>query len=286
MKKIQNPAEFAFGVFVAVACIIWIQLAWSFFHQFNDLNWIPDFMRLSRFVWQDFWFAHSFGEAVLTFISIITISALVFNGFKDVFDHLRWNRFVRQHKDERLSEHWNRKFAFLGMPILVIKEQQFLALTSGISNPKIILSTGLIQGLDEKEMEAVLLHEAYHVTYRHPIKKWLLKRLARVMFYIPVLKGLSNYYAIWIELLADRFAIERMEDSTPIASALVKMINLGSIHFVPICADFSKTAINYRLKQILDLEERQGVELFSNKTLVSSVGIGMLVTTIVIFSCL
>lgn len=286
--KTLNQANMALTIYSIVVSVLFFLLIWALFHQIKDVNWASNFLHMTVGIWRDFRYGHSMGETLLAIVSLFTIVSLIIYGIKDTYRQYKWNQFIKRQVNKNLTKLLNQKYAELGFPILVLNDTELFALTSGLLNPRTIISTSLIRTLTENELKAVLLHEAYHGIHNHPVKKWLLRRFSHVMMYVPILKGLSTYYSIWIELLADRYAIEQMRNKTYIASAIVKMINQSHTRtrMLPITADFGKTAINYRLKQVLDLQAHLNVVYCSKKALWSSLAVGILFTSIVIFSCI
>ncbi|MCY9696153.1 M56 family metallopeptidase [Paenibacillus alginolyticus] len=285
--KTLNQANRTFAIYTIVVSALLFVLIWSLFHQIQDVSWIPNVMNMIVGIWLDFRYGHAVGESLLAIVSLFTIASLIILVSKDAYSQYKWNEFIKSQENKDLTELLNLKYAQIGFPIVVLHDMESYALTSGMITPKIIISTGLLSSLSDNELNAVLLHETYHSIHYHPMKKWLLRRLSHVMTYVPILKGLLSYYSIWIELLADRYAIEQMRNKTYIASAIVKMINQSQSRqrMLPITADFGKTAINYRLKQVLDLQEQPSIEYCSKKALWLSVAVGILFTSIVIFSC-
>lgn len=288
MKKI-NQANLAFAVYSIITSALFVVLIWSLCHQLKDISWIPNVTHILINFWHDFRFRHSIGESLLTVVFLYTFITLLFVVIKDMYKHYKWNDFIKHQTEKALTIQLNHKYSEVGFPILVVVDKEPFALTSGILKQRIVISTRLIESLSEDETKAVLAHEAYHCLNAHPSKKWVLRRLAQVMRYFPILKGLSLYYSIWIELLADRYAIELLRNKTYLASAIVKMINHSECRRtrnLVVTADFANTAINYRLKQILDLQENLHVVYFSKRAFWSSIVVGVVFTSIVIYSCI
>jgi Zn-dependent protease with chaperone function len=282
--RIKNKADFAFVVFVIITCFIILQLAWSLIHQFSDVMWGTDTVSLIEKICWDFLYAHTLGEVLLTVISFLTVAVLITISLKDIYVYSRWNRIVSAQTDAKLTMQWRNKYPLV--PIIVVKDSLPSAWTLGLLKPRIVITSSLIELLSKDELEAVLLHEKYHGMHRHPIKKWILRRVGWIMVYIPILKALSNYYTIWIELLADRYAMNQMGDVKPLASALVKMLHNSHINVGAIGVDFANTAINYRLNQILDLDGKNPVSICSKSVFIFSTFVGMFVTFIILNGCL
>ena len=69
------------------------------------------------------------------------------------------------------------------------------------------------------------------------------------MTYIPILKGLLQRYHTYQELAADKYAIQKMESSFELGSALLKLIKIKTMENRCVETSFRKTAINLRIEQ-------------------------------------
>ena len=76
--------------------------------------------------------------------------------------------------------------------------------------------------LDPAQLEAVLAHEAAHVTRRDPLRLSLLRFLACMLFYIPALRRLADDLADEAEIDADDAAVARSEPLV-LASAMLAL---------------------------------------------------------------
>lgn len=95
--------------------------------------------------------------------------------------------------------------------------------TYGMTRPRVAVSTGLLERVDDDELAAVLAHERYHVNNWDPAKVFLTRTLPRVFPYLPVLDALHDRYLTSRELAADRRAIEEC-GPRPLTSALLKVV--------------------------------------------------------------
>jgi len=95
--------------------------------------------------------------------------------------------------------------------------------TYGLVRPRVAVSTGLLERVDDDELAAVLAHERYHVTNWDPAKVFLTRTLPRAFPYLPVLDALHARYLTSRELAADRRAIDRC-GPRPLTGALLKVV--------------------------------------------------------------
>ena len=89
--------------------------------------------------------------------------------------------------------------------------------------PRVVVSRGLLESASPEELEAVLVHERYHVRNLDPLKVVLARALARGLFFLPALRELERRYVAGRELAADQRALSRC-GRRPVASALLKAV--------------------------------------------------------------
>ncbi|MDQ0198962.1 M56 family metallopeptidase [Neobacillus ginsengisoli] len=147
----------------------------------------------------------------------------------------------------------NQRFNRSGRDIIVINSNELIALTFGLRNPFILLSTNLIKMLDKTELEAVIYHETAHQKYHDTLKIFVLKMIYEVMWYIPLTKWAYKNFKIIIELVADEYAITRMGSELGLGSALLKLINTHLDYKTnSLLVPFADGTIDYRLKQLIE----------------------------------
>ncbi|MDQ5950779.1 MAG: hypothetical protein QG639_55 [Patescibacteria group bacterium] len=107
---------------------------------------------------------------------------------------------------------------------LVTSHSRPLAVTAGILSPKVVLSKSLIKQLNERELEAVVLHEIYHQQHRHGLLYILAEAIAASLTaIIPVLKDVIKNMKLDFETSADQHAVSFQGSSKYISSALAKL---------------------------------------------------------------
>lgn len=138
--------------------------------------------------------------------------------------------------------------------VYVVNSRESLAFTVGLRRRRIVLSTGLLDLLDERELAAVIHHEAYHEEHADPLKVFFLSLLANVFWYLPVLKHIHSHYKVVREVLADRHAMEQTGGMADLGRALLKLLKQRQTASVTQAAhvSFADTAINYRIQRLLD----------------------------------
>jgi Zn-dependent protease with chaperone function len=108
-----------------------------------------------------------------------------------------------------------------------------IAFCAGARRPRIIVSEGLAEQLDDRELEAVLLHERQHLREREPVVRAACEAAAQVLVFFPMARWWSRRRIEQAELRADQAALRRV-GPRPVAAALFR---LGST--VPAAAGFA-----------------------------------------------
>jgi len=158
-----------------------------------------------------------------------------------------------QYKEKSLTNELNQSFSRGKDNLIVISHPAPLAITMGFIQPKIVLSTGLINLLNEDELSAVISHEMYHKENRDPLTIFLMSLCSSTMWYIPILKWFNQKYRIIKEILADEYAIEKQGTSVNLGSALLKMLQVARHEKMAFAyASFADTSVNYRIEYMLN----------------------------------
>lgn len=139
--------------------------------------------------------------------------------------------------------------------------QEIVAVSVGFFNKKIILSKKLISSLDSFELEAIVLHEYYHVVSSHAFKILVLEILAKSFFFLPVLSDLTHYVKARFETAADSFAVGRQKTSKHILSSLKKVISSeANLQLYP---QFSYLIIDQRIDALKKIHPRAIINYFN-----------------------
>ena len=107
----------------------------------------------------------------------------------------------------------------------VVATGEAFAVTHGLLRPRILLSTGLLDTLDEPELTAVLVHERHHLLARDPLRLLGARLLAGYGWYLPLLRWWAQRLALRRELAADR-AATTSAGVAAVAGALLKLAEL------------------------------------------------------------
>lgn len=90
--------------------------------------------------------------------------------------------------------------------VLEVDLDEPVCFVHGLVRPAIVISSGLVDELDERQLRAVLAHELRHVRVRDPLKVVAARGLSAAAFPFPVLRDLVEHILLQCELNADEVA--------------------------------------------------------------------------------
>ncbi|MBI4008807.1 M56 family metallopeptidase [Candidatus Roizmanbacteria bacterium] len=94
----------------------------------------------------------------------------------------------------------------------------------GIKNPKIYISTELLNIMNKKEIESILLHEKYHLLHRDTFFLFITTFVKELFMLFPVIADLIMSHFRQREANADRYSISHGKDSDVVLSAFRKLL--------------------------------------------------------------
>jgi Zn-dependent protease with chaperone function len=124
---------------------------------------------------------------------------------------------------ERLPARLRSSIARTGVErVQCISSSLPIAFCAGARRPRIIVSEGLAEQLDDRELEAVLLHERQHLREREPVVRASCEAAAQVLVFFPLARWFSRRRIEQAELRADQAALRRV-GPRPVAAALFRL---------------------------------------------------------------
>lgn len=115
---------------------------------------------------------------------------------------------------------------------LLVKDKIPFAFCFGIRHPKIYISTAMLKITEQKELEAILLHEKHHLQKKDTFTM-LLASVAQSLFpFFPFISDLLLNFKIEKELQADREVIRQLGTSESLISVLRKLLSEKSYNLV------------------------------------------------------
>lgn len=154
--------------------------------------------------------------------------------------------------------------------IIEISDESPVIFSFGYVKPMICISSGLVRKLQRKELLAVLQHEKHHLDTYEPIKIFFVKAIAKLLFFLPGIKSLTEQYLVFSEITADQKATNNFQDKGPLARALYKYMKLNERVVLQ-----KNLAISYfsptteRINKLIDDENIPKFQLFTPKLLIS-----------------
>jgi beta-lactamase regulating signal transducer with metallopeptidase domain len=186
---------------------------------------------------------------------LYTFSAMIWITARHALNAIKATRLVELYQDPKLTNQCRGKFQLGNRQLQIISYKAPIAMTIGLWKPQIILSTGLMDMLEQSELQAVIEHEKCHMRHRDPLAIFLLSMISKAMWYIPIFAWMADKYPILIELRADKYAIIQMKQSADLGSALLKLLKQAPTPHISLShASFAETSMNVRIKHILDPE--------------------------------
>jgi Zn-dependent protease with chaperone function len=91
----------------------------------------------------------------------------------------------------------------------VVPTDEVLCFCMGLLRPRVVVSTGLVELLDQAELDAVLAHEASHQRRRDPLRLLVAAVAIRGLFFVPALADLATAARLTTEIEADAAAVDR-----------------------------------------------------------------------------
>ena len=109
--------------------------------------------------------------------------------------------------------------------IIVFQNSRAMAFCLGIKNPRIYLSTKLIDVMNKKEIEAIILHEKYHLINRDIFLILLATFLNGFFFFFPMITDILASVVRQKETDADRYSITYSKNPNIVLSAFKKLLS-------------------------------------------------------------
>lgn len=151
----------------------------------------------------------------------------------------------------------------------VVRAAEPYAFCYGLLRPRVCLSTGLAALLGDDELEAVLLHERYHLRSRDPLKTLVVRALDRALFFAPVLGELGGQFLAAKELAADRSVVQAQGHNRWLASALYKLLAGPAPAGAAAAVAHVASAADTRIVYLLDPQRAEPLR-FSARSLATS----------------
>lgn len=183
----------------------------------------PFVERLSGVCGQDVWPHPAFPWVAAALLSLLVVGWVLVGAGALVRQMSSTRRMVRRllrgavPPSARLQDAAER----VAIPSYVeVADRRAVAFCHGLLRPAVVISSGLVEDLTDEELEAVLVHEGYHLRQRDPLRILVARTVAAIAFAFPVVRDLAAGVEVASELNADRAAIAEV-GFEPTARALL-----------------------------------------------------------------
>lgn len=141
--------------------------------------------------------------------------------------------------------------ARLASRVDLVDDGQPYSFTYGLGEPRVAISTGLVDAMGADELEAVLHHERYHVRNADTLKVIVARAAPSAFFFLPALGCLRDRYLAGRELAADRSAVRASGDRA-LAGALFKVLDGPTWVDLGAAAALGGGVLEHRVEQLED----------------------------------
>ncbi|WP_276913348.1 M56 family metallopeptidase [Aneurinibacillus aneurinilyticus] len=258
------------GLSLLIAILVWSQIGMYLVHILFGVSIQVNFFKFCISLFREGSFYYFLIIILLNTLIIYTVLITLIRIGQQYFLYSRFRKKIFALRNIEITGSLIRAFQRQNQDIIVINHEQLLAFTMGFRRPCIVLSTGLIEILEDHELEAVVEHETFHQLNYDSLKIFTLQLISQSLWFIPLTKWSYRNYKIISELLADEYAIQKMGSELGLGSALLKLIkNCFHANATPVLAHFSDESVNYRLQQLVDPKRTIPVRMDAMSILIS-----------------
>lgn len=269
MELLKKPK---FSLVLTISLVVWIliQMGYRIYHQLSDIPSAELKGSIISVILRDLITNHVFLEQVFNIFIIYLLAVVSFHIVVQAVLYFKLLSRISKKYESELSVAWNERINDDVAEIIVIDESAFISMAFGFWKHRIVISTGVLSSYSDEEIEAILYHELYHCRSHHPMQTYFLELFSKGFAFVPVIRDFSRYYQIWIELLADRYAITRMNSEFPLASVLLSLVKSQQRMRLGATVYFANTAVNYRIEQLLNPDAEIEVRITNRWTVIIS----------------
>lgn len=117
--------------------------------------------------------------------------------------------------------------------IVLVDSKANLAIAINWIKPKIVISVKVIKKLSTKELEAVILHEFYHLKRKHPFLLIVSEVASSSLVFLPLLKDLTKKMRTVLEQEADAFVVKSQKTEKYLNLALAQITSRNRFNIYP-----------------------------------------------------
>lgn len=197
-------------------------------------------------------FTIPFLPIIFSFLLIYSVGLLTFNLMKTYFykSKLRISQILPSKLYNLLLKLKVEK------KIVLFDDPKPQAFCLGIVHPKIYISTSLIRIMNIKELEAILLHEKYHLNKNHNLFLVIFSLINNLFLFFPFINDLYKRYMVKKEIEADRSTLNILNDRFILISSFKKLLTHDALQYPSlsyISSYSNDSSLEMRIKEIIGL---------------------------------
>lgn len=152
----------------------------------------------------------------------LTGASLLLGALKAARTVRRTHRVLALHRPVAAEKRLRAAAQAVGLSQVVVcfADPRPYAYCRGFLRPEVWVSSAAVTVLKRRELEAVLLHEAFHRQHRDPLRILIGRVLSQLFFLLPLIRLLAARFEVAKELEADRAAVRTQGTIRHLASAL------------------------------------------------------------------
>ncbi|MEK7533558.1 MAG: M56 family metallopeptidase [Patescibacteria group bacterium] len=108
--------------------------------------------------------------------------------------------------------------------VTLLDQTKPLAFCLGVLNPKIYISTGLVEMMNSEELKVIMKHEKYHLDNRDSLVFMVATIIESLFPFFPIISDFVRVYRMDREIQADAMAIRNTEDKHSLTEVLKKLL--------------------------------------------------------------
>jgi beta-lactamase regulating signal transducer with metallopeptidase domain len=271
-------AHWRYNAAYAALILVVTAAGWTFFHYYHQAltaaalpsgDWVWSIQQSpiagvektsAPVFWEDWknWFNDYF-DRNLPLIVYVWFSGLVFFMLR-LLGGVAYVQHLKQHGIQEIPAYWQQQLSQLAstlhlqrLPILQESTKIHVPMVIGYWKPTILIPLGMLGGLSQAQVEAILAHELAHI-YRHDFLLNLFQTLIDVLFYFnPAVWWISATIRNEREHCCDDIAVDICGNALVYAKALVHLqeLRLGSNPMLAMAAVGRRKVLLSRVRRIL-----------------------------------
>lgn len=165
--------------------------------------------------------------------------------------------------------------------VSIVKDKRSFAFCLGIRKPRIYISTKTVSIMTRKQLEAILLHEKYHLENADSLTLFI-GSLPQLLFpFFPILPKLLEHYKIEREIKADKQAVKELGTTKPIIGVLKKLLETSSVSPIFVSPIAETNSLDIRIKTLLN-KKTDSSKIRKLDLLISTLSLGFIITSIAV----